>query len=139
MSFALDPRLAADTLFAGHLGLCEARLMDDVRFEWLVLVPRRAALRELHDLAPDDLALLMGEVTAASRVLSARGAHKVNVGALGNIVAQLHVHVVARHSGDEAWPGPVWGAGTRRPYEGDAGRRHAAELMAALGARAETP
>jgi diadenosine tetraphosphate (Ap4A) HIT family hydrolase len=139
MSFDLDPRLAADTLFAGHLALCEVRLMDDVRFEWLVLVPRRPGVRELHDLAADDLARLVGEVTAASRLLSARGAHKVNVGALGNLVPQLHVHVVARHPGDEAWPGPVWGAGTRRPYAEDQGPHRAAELMAALGARAEAP
>ncbi len=133
MTFALDPRLAADTLPAGHLPLCEVRLMNDARFPWLVLVPRRAGARELHDLCPADRALLMEEATAASAMLAARGAFKVNVGALGNIVAQLHVHVVARMPDDAAWPGPVWGSGTRQPYQGNAGQSLADTLSQALG------
>ena len=133
MTFALDPRLVADTLPAGHLPLCEVRLMNDARFPWLILVPRRAGLREIHDLSPADRALLMEEATAASAVLAAHGAFKVNVGALGNIVAQLHVHVVGRQNGDAAWPGPVWGSGTRQPYADHAGRHLADTLSRALG------
>ena len=133
MTFALDPRLAADTLPAGHLPLCEVRLMNDARFPWLILVPRRAGLREIHDLSPADRALLMEEATAASAVLAAHGAFKVNVGALGNMVAQLHVHVVGRQDGDAAWPGPVWGSGTRQPYADHAGQHLADTLSRALG------
>ena len=133
MTFALDPRLGADTLPAGHLPLCEMRLMNDARFPWLILVPRRAGARELHDLCPADRAVLMEEANAASAVLAAHGAFKVNVGALGNIVAQLHVHVVARQPGDAAWPGPVWGAGKRQPYDGEAGQALAHTLSQALG------
>ena len=117
-AFALDSRLAADTIALGDMPLCRLLLMDDARFPWLILVPRRPDLADLTDLEPADRTILMEEVAAASRALAERpGVDKINVGALGNIVRQLHVHIVARAIGDAAWPGPVWGFGERKPYE----------------------
>ena len=117
MSFALDARLAADTLFLADRPLCRVLLMNDSWFPWLILVPRRAGLSELHDLALPERALLIEEAAQAGERLKAfTGAKKINTGALGNVVAQLHVHVVARHESDAAWPGPVWGFGKAAPY-----------------------
>ena len=113
MSFALDPRLAADTLPIGDLALSRALLMNDARYPWLILVPRRAGLSEIVELAAQDRAVLIEEIAAASAFLRALPhVDKLNVGALGNIVAQLHVHVIGRAVGDPAWPGPV-GASAR--------------------------
>ena len=118
MSFVLDARLAADTIEIGDLPLSSLRLMDDSRFLWLVLVPRGANFSELIDLDAPSRALLIEEIAAVSKVMAdAPGVDKINVGALGNIVRQLHVHVVARCIGDAAWPGPVWGAGAPRRYD----------------------
>lgn len=115
--FELDARLAADTVFVADWPLCRALLMDDARFPWLVLVPRHAGLVELDDLDEDGRTRLMDEIQRAMKALRAIVAcDKLNVGALGNIVRQLHMHVVARREGDAAWPGPVWGAGSRQPY-----------------------
>lgn len=124
--FALDPRLAADTLPVGELGLSRVLLMDDARFPWLVLVPRRTALCEITDLSERDSGTLMRELRVATRVMLALAKpDKVNVAALGNLVPQLHVHVVGRFLSDPAWPGPVWGRGTRQPYPA-----HAAAALA---------
>ncbi len=118
MSFALDPRLAADTQVVGDLALCRVLILKDARYPWLVLTPRRAGLVELDDLGDEGLSLLTREVSAAVRVMRGfAGVEKVNVGALGNIVRQLHVHVVGRRVGDSAWPGPVWGAGQATAYK----------------------
>ncbi|WP_298965788.1 HIT domain-containing protein [uncultured Methylobacterium sp.] len=115
--FPLDPRLAADTLAVGDLPLCSVLLLDDARFPWLVLVPRRDGVSELTDLSPEDAATLMQETRIAVGVMQALAKpDKVNVGALGNVVAQMHVHVVGRFLSDPAWPGPVWGHGSRTPY-----------------------
>jgi diadenosine tetraphosphate (Ap4A) HIT family hydrolase len=117
LSFALDQRLAADTIPIGDLALSRLLLMNDARFLWLVLAPRRENLTELIDLSAADRAMLMDEIVAVSRALVERpGVAKINVGALGNIVRQLHVHVVARRIGDAAWPGPVWGQGAPIRY-----------------------
>lgn len=117
MAFALDSRLAADTVPVGDLPLCSVLLMNDARFPWLVLVPRREGWSELTDAGADDAATLMEEIRVATRVMLALARpDKVNVGALGNVVAQLHVHVVGRFLSDPAWPGPVWGFGARAPY-----------------------
>ena len=134
--FALDARLAADTLPVGDLPLCRVPLMRDRRYAWLVLVPRRDGLVEVADLPEEDRAALWREVdTAAAALRAVAPCDKLNLGALGNIVRQLHVHVVARVEGDAAWPGPVWGHGVAEPYaEGEAERRVAA-LQAALGVR----
>ena len=115
--FTLDPQLAADTIPVGDLALCSVLLMDDARFPWLILVPRRSGASEVTDLFDADAAALMGEIRIATQVmLDLAKPDKVNIGALGNRVAQLHVHVVGRFRSDPAWPGPVWGYGTRIPY-----------------------
>jgi diadenosine tetraphosphate (Ap4A) HIT family hydrolase len=133
MPFTLHPTLARDTVEVARLPLCRALLMNDRRFPWLILVPERESVREIHELSPEDRAALIEEIARASQALE-RLFHpdKLNVGALGNIVPQLHVHVVARAAGDPAWPGPVWGSGAAVPYEEDEReeirRRLAAEL-----------
>ena len=110
--FELDSRLAADTIFIADGPLSQLRLMDDARFPWLVLVPRIADAVEWVDLDANGQTLLWDEVRRASQLLRAFGAcDKLNVGSLGNVVRQLHVHVVARRTDDAAWPGPVWGSG----------------------------
>ena len=121
MSFALDPRLAGETHVIGELSLSRLLLMDDARFPWLVLVPRRVGLAELDDLDETDNTRLMHEIRRAMKKLRGLGeCDKLNVGALGNTVRQLHVHVVARHQRDAAWPGPVWGHGPAQRYTPEA-------------------
>ena len=109
MSFELHPRLAADTEFVCDWPLCRVLLMEDGRYFWLVLVPRRDGVTEITELSPQDRALLMEEAARAGQIIKQAGAAKLNLGALGNQVAQLHLHVVGRTPGDPAWPGPVWG------------------------------
>ena len=133
MSFALDPRLAADTYLIGDLSLSRVLLMNDARYDWLILVPRRAGLTELIDLTREERTTLMEEIAVAGGALRQADVTKINVGALGNIVRQLHVHVVARREGDFAWPGPVWGAGVAQPYEGGAARQKLEGFRQALG------
>lgn len=117
----LDPRLADDSHPVAHLPLCELRLMDDSHHPWLLLVPRVAGAIELIDLDEPRQHALLREVSLASRVLRERFApDKLNVAALGNVVPQLHVHVVARYTGDIAWPRPVWGQAAARPYTPEA-------------------
>jgi diadenosine tetraphosphate (Ap4A) HIT family hydrolase len=135
-AYTLDARLAADTLPVAQLALCEVRLMDDSRFGWLVLVPRRPALEDIFDLDAGARVQLMAELDRAARVLRAQcPCDRLNVGALGNIVRQLHIHLVGRRRDDAAWPNPVWGHGTRMPYAPTAGRA----LCAALRLRLVTP
>ncbi|UOV02179.1 HIT family protein [Pseudoxanthomonas mexicana] len=110
--FVLDPRLAADTAFIADGPLSQVRLMDDTRFPWLVLVPRVNGVSEWLDLDGGQQRLLLAEINQAGQLIRAQpGAEKLNIGALGNIVRQLHVHLIGRHEGDPAWPGPVWGQG----------------------------
>ena len=91
--------------------------MNDRRWPWLIAVPMRPGLSELHELAPDDLARCSAEIARLSAALkTVTGCEKINCGALGNIVRQLHIHVIARETGDPNWPGPVWGHGTALPY-----------------------
>jgi len=118
MTFLLHPRLEADAFFVANWPLCRVLLMNDARYPWLILVPRREALTEMMDLLVQDRALLMEEIAKAGEVVRGRaGVTKVNIGALGNLVPQLHVHVLGRHPGDPAWPGPVWGHSPAVPYE----------------------
>ena len=131
--FALDGRLAADTRHVASLPLCDVRLMNDARFAWLVLVPRRAGMVEIADLAPAEQQALWAEANRAAAALRACApCDKLNLGALGNIVRQLHVHVVARVEGDAAWPGPVWGSGAPQAYAPEALERLIARLRDAL-------
>lgn len=117
-TFVLDPRLAADTTVIGDLPLSRVLLMQDARFPWLILVPRQPGLRDLTDLARDDQHALLDEINRCAHVLRALDKpDKLNVAALGNVVAQLHVHVIARHTTDAAWPRPVWGFGERERYD----------------------
>lgn len=132
-AFSLHPRLAADTLPVGRLALCHVLLMNDARYPWLILVPAVAGMRELHDLAPPDRMRLMDEIGLVSEVLASQfRPDKINVGAIGNIVSQLHVHVVARHEGDAAWPAPVWGMGQVEPYAEQAAAERLADLCGRL-------
>ena len=117
-SFRLHERLAADTSFLADWGLSRLLLMNDARYPWLILVPRRIGLSEIHELKHAERMVLIEEINRASLGLKTiANAVKVNVGALGNLVPQLHVHVVARKLGDAAWPGPVWGNGQAVAYE----------------------
>lgn len=116
-----------------QLGLCELRLMNDARFPWLLLVPRETGMVELDDLAPEQQLVLWAEVRHAGRVLrQVAPCDKLNMGALGNIVRQLHVHVIARVEGDPAWPAPVWGFGHAQPYEAAAREKRLQALRYAL-------
>ncbi len=119
--FELDEAFVAGSKALGDLPLSHARLQDDARYPWIVLIPRRAAMRELEDLSPQDLAALTDEILAAGRAVRALGmsVDKLNVGALGNVTPQLHVHVVGRRADDPAWPGPVWGHSPAETYMAD--------------------
>ncbi len=117
MTFQLDSRLAAETIPIGDLALSSVLLLNDARFPWFVLVPRISGASEVTDLSEEQAAQLMQEIRIAARVMMELSKpDKVNVGALGNIVTQLHVHVIGRFRSDPAWPGPVWGYGSRTPY-----------------------
>jgi diadenosine tetraphosphate (Ap4A) HIT family hydrolase len=118
--FELDARLAADTLPVLATEFLEVRLMDDSRWPWLLLIPRRPEIVEWTDLDPADARALHEASLATGRAMKATAPeHKLNVAALGNIVRQFHLHHVLRHPGDPAWPGPVWGHGERMRH-GDA-------------------
>lgn len=128
--FVLHPQLAADTAMVCDWPLSRVLLMNDMRFPWLILVPRRAEIFEFFSLEAADRNLLTGEIARASAILegwakSHTGCDKLNVGMIGNIVHQLHVHIVARRTTDAAWPFPVWG-------KGDPVRYPAAELERAV-------
>ncbi|WP_182086058.1 HIT domain-containing protein [Aureimonas sp. ME7] len=116
-TFFLDPRLAADTRPIADLPLCRLLLMNDARWPWVILVPRREKLVELFDMTAEDRTRLFEEANAAARALADfTRAEKINIGTLGNMVRQLHVHVVARSTGDPNWHRPNWGFETARPY-----------------------
>lgn len=127
-TFTLNERLKNDTFEVMDLALCRILLMNDASFPWLILVPMRPGVTEVHALSKEDRAALMEEAAAASRAISSVfSPDKMNIGSLGNLVPQLHVHVVGRKKADRAWPGPVWGSGEGRPYAKD-------ELDSALSA-----
>jgi len=122
----LDPRFLADSLFVRDLPLCQVRLQNDARWPWLVLIPRQPDLVELEDLNPSQRAALIEEIVRAGRAVRMIGAangfevEKLNVGALGNVVRQLHVHVIGRRPDeDAAGKGPVWSVGSAQPYDDD--------------------
>ncbi|SHF38083.1 Diadenosine tetraphosphate (Ap4A) hydrolase [Modicisalibacter ilicicola DSM 19980] len=115
--FSLHPRLAADTHPLTDLTLCQVRLMDDARFLWLILVPRRPGIREVYELDERDQARLWQEATGVGKaVQTAFEGDKLNLATLGNQVPQLHLHVILRRQDDAAWPAPVWGVGQAQPY-----------------------
>jgi diadenosine tetraphosphate (Ap4A) HIT family hydrolase len=117
-TWILHPQLARDTTLLGDLPLSRVLLSNDANYPWLILVPRRADLVELIDLDDAGQAQLMAEIARVARALRAvTDCHKLNVAALGNMVPQLHVHVIARFRSDAAWPNPVWGVVPPRRYE----------------------
>jgi len=135
-TFELDARLAADTHVVGDLELSRVLLMDDARFAWLIVVPRRAGMRDLIDLALDDQHVLLREIGRCAHALRDMDKpDKLNIAALGNVVAQLHVHVIARHQHDAAWPRPVWGAATALHYDASTLQRRLASLRTTLRTR----
>jgi len=135
--FRLHERLAAETLEAARWPLCRVLLMNDRAYPWLILVPEREGLKDLHDLASADQSAVMGEIGRASRALRRLyNPDKINVAALGNVVPQLHVHVIARFTTDPAWPRPVWGVRPPEPYDAAGAREMLAKLAAAFAAEA---
>ncbi len=131
--YALHPQLADDTHPLTTLSLCELRLMDDANYPWLILVPRVADAREMIDLDTAQRRQLTDEIDFAARLLrTAFRPYKLNIAALGNMVEQLHVHVIGREQGDPAWPAPVWGRVAARPYSPEQLVARIAQLQAAL-------
>jgi diadenosine tetraphosphate (Ap4A) HIT family hydrolase len=115
--FSLHTQLRADCHAVGDLDLSRVLLLDDARYPWVILVPRRAGVREVYQLAEADRRMLLDESCRLGEfMMRAFGGDKLNIGALGNLVPQLHVHHVVRFAGDPAWPGPVWGHSPRVPY-----------------------
>jgi diadenosine tetraphosphate (Ap4A) HIT family hydrolase len=133
-AFTLHPQLAAETVVVGDLTVSRVLLMNNARFPWILLVPRRDGIREIIDLADRDQAVLYAEISAASHVMRALyQPDKLNVAAIGNMVPQLHVHVIARYAEDEAWPKPTFGFAPAIPYEPAALEEARAKLARALG------
>jgi diadenosine tetraphosphate (Ap4A) HIT family hydrolase len=124
--FILDPAFVATSHVVADLPLCAVRLQDDARYPWLVLIPRQPGLREIEELDTAHRIQLMEEIVLAGTAVRAIGAvlglavDKLNIGALGNVTAQLHVHIVGRRKDDPAWPGPVWGHGPAAAYSAEA-------------------
>jgi diadenosine tetraphosphate (Ap4A) HIT family hydrolase len=130
--FELDRRLAADTHDITNLPLCNVRLMDNKLFPWLVLVPRVADAREWIDLSREQQHRLSDEIAVVSHILNALVTpEKLNIATLGNVVPQLHIHIIARYNADKAWPNPVWG-GAGEPYAPEESRRFIYDLKSAL-------
>ena len=116
--FKLNFRLLEDSTFVTKLHVNQVRLNHDARFPWLILIPEIAGLREIHDIPDEKQAIVQKEVNFCSAALQElTSADKMNVAALGNLVPQLHIHVIARRQDDSAWPQPVWSAGEAKPYE----------------------
>lgn len=132
--FELHPQLGKDTHEVARFDLCRVLLMDDRQYPWLVLVPERPDLRDLHDLAETDREVALAEIMRASEAMQRLySPDKMNVAALGNAVPQLHIHVIARFTTDPAWPKPVWGVHPMQPYDDGALDSVLADLRDALG------
>jgi diadenosine tetraphosphate (Ap4A) HIT family hydrolase len=132
--WSLHPQLGADTVPVCDLALSRLLVMNDANFPWLILVPRRAGVSEIIDLG-DEQSVLMDEIARVSRALKDETrCDKLNVAAIGNVVPQLHVHIVARRKDDAAWPKPVWGALPRRDYAADAIERFVGAIRGRVGA-----
>ncbi|MBW6423631.1 HIT family protein [Rhizobium sp. XQZ8] len=117
-AFELDGRIDRDSDLVKKLDLCQLRIQNDSRWPWLVMVPERPGMTEIFELSAADHALLLSEITKVGAALKqVTGATKINTAAIGNIVRQLHVHVIARFEGDANWPGPIWGFGQAVPYD----------------------
>ncbi len=129
----IDPRLTKDSIPLSDWKHCRVRLMNDTRFPWLLLIPKFANLRDMHDLPDEMRDGVYQEIDQASRALMrTTGADKMNVASLGNMVPQLHVHVIARFKFDAAWPGPVWGVGQPSPYDHGSAEKFVSKFTQAL-------
>jgi diadenosine tetraphosphate (Ap4A) HIT family hydrolase len=132
--FELHPQLAKDCLLVGRFTLCHLLLMRDANYPWCILVPDRAGITEIHQLAPEDQLQLMRESSLlASCMATLFAADKMNIAALGNIVPQLHIHHIARHRNDPAWPAPVWGKVPTLSYSDAVLAQRITQLRKALG------
>lgn len=133
MTFELHPQLAKDSFHLFDFKLCQIRLINDQRFYWLLLIPKVAKAIEITDLSEEDYQQLWQEVRLLSQVVKPlKQADKLNIATLGNMVPQLHLHLIARLTKDAAWPNPVWGVGLAEPYSLDTVKTLAAELQSAL-------
>jgi diadenosine tetraphosphate (Ap4A) HIT family hydrolase len=131
--FSLHPQLAQDSVLLGHMSLSQVRLSLDANYPWCLLVPERESVSEIHHLSEQDRHQLMDESCRLAEVMvSLFDPKKINVGALGNRVPQLHIHHVARFEQDPAWPGPVWGAVPAVAYGEEALQKRRAKLLSAL-------
>lgn len=118
MSFVLDRTLEKDSVFVADLPLCQVRLLKNASWPWVMLVPRRNGMRDTIDLSTEEQQQLMDEIARVSFIMRTLfKPHKLNVANLGNVISQLHVHVVARYENDPAWPGPIWGSGFNKEYD----------------------
>ncbi|MGY4878470.1 HIT domain-containing protein [Vreelandella aquamarina] len=130
---ALDERLEADTIPVTELPLCRVLLMNDTRFIWVILVPRQPGASEVFDLSTEDQQQFWHETTVLAAAMKASfEGDKINIATLGNVVSQLHMHIVVRRQDDAAWPGPVWGNGTAEPYTPDQQASVRAQLLAEI-------
>lgn len=112
--FTLHPQLSMDTALLGYLPLCQVLLMNNMMFPWVILVPQLPDLKEIMDIVPEKRAILMEEIALVSAMMQhVYAPDKINMAALGNMVSQLHIHVIARYKTDHAWPNPVWGNGNK--------------------------
>jgi len=135
-AFELHPQLHKDTLPVCELPLCSVLLMNDARYPWVILVPRIPDVREIWELSVSEQATLWREVTrTAEELKSLTKADKMNVASIGNLVPQLHIHVIARNVGDAVWPAPVWGRGEAQPYVASAAVRQVEALRLTIGAK----
>ncbi len=140
--FELDVRLQQDTCWLADLPLCRVLLMNDARYPWLILVPRVADVSEVFELDESQQQQLWNETRLLAQAMQqVFAADKMNIGALGNVVRQLHMHVVVRMDGDDSWPAPVWGRGVAQPYsetEQDAVRREMLRALHASGLQVQS-
>jgi len=118
MSFTIDSRLETSSFPVTSLGLCDLRLHSNATWPWLILVPRRENMSDLIDLAAADQAAAMYEIDRVAQTLrKLTNAYKLNIASIGNVVRQLHIHIIARQEGDAAWPAPVWNQPFNKAYD----------------------
>ena len=120
MAFSINPQLEQDSIFLDRWTLCDVRLINDQQYPWILLIPRREGVRDLHELTQEDYLQLMKESRRLSETMqTVFQSEKMNVAALGNVVPQLHLHHIARYQSDPAWPKPVWGVFPMQPYSNE--------------------
>lgn len=132
-SFTLNKKLQEDTLFVTDLSLSRLLLMNDQQYPWLILVPRVSGVEEIYQLDLSQQQQLLSEISEISQILNGQfNPIKINVAALGNIVRQLHIHIIARQTHDPAWPNPIWGVSPAKPYSTEQHKQIVEKIIAAL-------